>query len=51
MIGWYVLGLERSGVWKKVSYTTEAHWDRAWSRTSNEWFAYMREQDYELGLV
>jgi hypothetical protein len=32
-VGWHVLGLERSGAWKKASSTTETHWDRAWANT------------------
>jgi hypothetical protein len=49
-IGWHVLGLERSGAWKKDCSITETHWDRAWQITTNERFAFMREQDYEVDL-
>ena len=30
----------------------KGYWDRSnWQRKSNEWFAYVREQDYKLKFI
>jgi hypothetical protein len=44
-----VLRGRKAWLWKIEQEPERSHWDRAEKRTSNERFAYMTEQGYELG--